>query len=221
MLLPALSKAREKARIISCTNKLKQIVTADLIYSNDNSDWLTISTIFKLGKVEDGGNRFGGASTNDTTYTKPVLLLTGGYLGNAVEPANITAKIRDTYFKCPSDSSNCNSTWTNVYDITMSYIWIWSVAPSSPAAGTTYWGIRADASGNRGRAIVGRDNPNFSIWGDVVGKVIDSTTNINNHGLTANIAYIGGHVKTKTLTQANSDLVQSVGRFAYLLDDDL
>ena len=36
MLLPALSKAREKARTISCKNNLKQIVTADIMYTQDN-----------------------------------------------------------------------------------------------------------------------------------------------------------------------------------------
>ena len=35
MLLPALSKAREKARAISCTNNLKQLQLGNLLYTND------------------------------------------------------------------------------------------------------------------------------------------------------------------------------------------
>ncbi len=35
MLLPALAKAREKARSISCTNNLKQVITAYKIYETD------------------------------------------------------------------------------------------------------------------------------------------------------------------------------------------
>ena len=35
MLLPALSQAKEKARAISCTNKLKQIGTAIIMYADD------------------------------------------------------------------------------------------------------------------------------------------------------------------------------------------
>jgi prepilin-type N-terminal cleavage/methylation domain-containing protein/prepilin-type processing-associated H-X9-DG protein len=39
MLLPALSKAREKGKAISCTSSLKQLATGALQYSNDNEDY--------------------------------------------------------------------------------------------------------------------------------------------------------------------------------------
>lgn len=38
MLLPALSKAREKARTISCTTNLKQVGLGVMMYSNDHND---------------------------------------------------------------------------------------------------------------------------------------------------------------------------------------
>ena len=40
MLLPALSKAREKARQISCTSNLKQLGLATTMYTNDNNDMI-------------------------------------------------------------------------------------------------------------------------------------------------------------------------------------
>ena len=40
MLLPALSKARDKARAISCTSNLKSLGTACNIYSSDYEDWI-------------------------------------------------------------------------------------------------------------------------------------------------------------------------------------
>ena len=40
MLLPALSKAREKARAISCTNNLKQLTLGNILYSGDYDDYL-------------------------------------------------------------------------------------------------------------------------------------------------------------------------------------
>ena len=39
MLLPALSKAREKARTISCTSNLKQLGLGQLMYSHDNEEY--------------------------------------------------------------------------------------------------------------------------------------------------------------------------------------
>ena len=42
MLLPALGKAREKAKAISCLNNLKQCGTAMALYADDFSDWFII-----------------------------------------------------------------------------------------------------------------------------------------------------------------------------------
>jgi len=51
MLLPALSKAREKARAISCTNNLKQLQLGNLLYANDSDDYLPM-IIFRSGDTD-------------------------------------------------------------------------------------------------------------------------------------------------------------------------
>jgi prepilin-type N-terminal cleavage/methylation domain-containing protein/prepilin-type processing-associated H-X9-DG protein len=40
MLLPALSRAREKSRSINCTSNLKQLGLASALYSSDNNDYI-------------------------------------------------------------------------------------------------------------------------------------------------------------------------------------
>ena len=40
MLLPALNKAREKARGITCLNMIKTLTTTQILYTNDHDDHL-------------------------------------------------------------------------------------------------------------------------------------------------------------------------------------
>ena len=50
MLLPALSKAREKARQISCTNNMKQCTLAMAMYTGDNNgQYLYYACPFRIG----------------------------------------------------------------------------------------------------------------------------------------------------------------------------
>ena len=53
MLLPALNRARETARSISCTNKLKQIGTAHHLYVSDYKDWLLPASVRDYASEQD------------------------------------------------------------------------------------------------------------------------------------------------------------------------
>jgi prepilin-type processing-associated H-X9-DG protein len=49
MLLPALSKAREKGRQAACISNLKQISLAGLMYADDNSECMSVAMILNAG----------------------------------------------------------------------------------------------------------------------------------------------------------------------------
>ena len=60
MLLPALNRAKATAQSIACTNKLKQMGTAHLLYISDFKDWLlpTSVTGYRLGEYAGNSNYF-------------------------------------------------------------------------------------------------------------------------------------------------------------------
>ncbi|MGN0893355.1 MAG: DUF1559 domain-containing protein [Oligosphaeraceae bacterium] len=68
MLLPALSKAREKARAISCTNNMKQLQLGHILYAGDSDDFLPpiVFSFYTPGDVSFWGAVIG--RTDVTTF---------------------------------------------------------------------------------------------------------------------------------------------------------
>ncbi len=54
MLLPALAKAREKARDISCRSNLKQLGLVQMMYTMDNRDYYMVSAYNSVGGGQQG-----------------------------------------------------------------------------------------------------------------------------------------------------------------------
>ncbi|MPM77286.1 hypothetical protein SDC9_124288 [bioreactor metagenome] len=82
MLLPALSAARERARMASCTSNLKQLALGETMYANDNGDYIPCvynNDAYICGTP--GGPRslgflyFGGYCTGPTAFYCPSLVM--------------------------------------------------------------------------------------------------------------------------------------------------
>jgi prepilin-type N-terminal cleavage/methylation domain-containing protein/prepilin-type processing-associated H-X9-DG protein len=103
MLLPALGKAREKARAMSCINKLKQLGTGVQFYADTYSDYLLP---YGMGNAKYG--------TVDWTYLMgPVLNRKQNNPWGTTAGLNPTC---DKFFYC---ESNLRKTWPMVTNIAM------------------------------------------------------------------------------------------------------
>ena len=98
MLLPALSKAREKARCISCVNQLKSYGTICQIYANDSNGFLPCA--YNIGYGNSYQSYFGFTTCFYTdNVTGRSVLVNNGYFGPTDSPT-----VRQKFFKCPSDT---------------------------------------------------------------------------------------------------------------------
>jgi prepilin-type N-terminal cleavage/methylation domain-containing protein len=89
MLLPALNKARDKAKAIKCVGNLKQLGTATAMYIQDYDNWLPIDT---------GGN---GATTDDD-YAFQWRFEIGPYIYSGKDLDVNSSELREGAFKCTS-----------------------------------------------------------------------------------------------------------------------
>ena len=75
MLLPALNKARDKAYTIGCASNMKQLGTAQMMYSNDYSEWIVCALEVNdrvwyetLSGVNSHGNKISNIKSSGVTY---------------------------------------------------------------------------------------------------------------------------------------------------------
>jgi prepilin-type N-terminal cleavage/methylation domain-containing protein/prepilin-type processing-associated H-X9-DG protein len=93
MLLPALAKAREKARTISCLSNIKQLTLGDQMYAGDSKE-----TVMPYGDHACGG---AACTVWYSTETR------AGYMGPYVSDLNVQ--------KCPSESTLDRGIGVNTY----------------------------------------------------------------------------------------------------------
>src|SRR5258708_9707254 len=99
LLLPALSKAKQRAQAIACMNNTKQLTLGWIIYAGDNND--------RTANLHDDGNDMGSIAEANTNWCSGnmaffpsctnTLLLTAGQLFQYLNNVNV--------YHCPADST--------------------------------------------------------------------------------------------------------------------
>ncbi len=124
MLLPALSSAREKAKQITCANKMKQVGLICALYAQDWQDWLPVKE--NKGVLGEQSNSI----ASQLCFTH--ILLTGNYLGPYTPGVADDPNRRATYerlFRCPADLGTYPGSSTKGWDYSASsmsyYVWLY------------------------------------------------------------------------------------------------
>ncbi|MBE6367967.1 MAG: prepilin-type N-terminal cleavage/methylation domain-containing protein [Lentisphaerae bacterium] len=158
MLLPALSAARERAKVSNCVGKLKQIGTAMFMYANDHDSFLMHK---KHPTACTCGNGCYLTGPDGSSASAPYMLIKTGtsYFGQDRNSNNFTYQI----YKCPGDTSfygyNPATTDPENNDSQNSYTFYMARhCPEMPVSSSYPLG---------NRVLIGRDNPDSVIFSDM------------------------------------------------------
>ena len=221
ILLPALAKARNSARILECATHERQLGYAITIYSVDYHDYIPAK---------------GYASPTEKIYCYDDLL--SGYDGRHLAQWQIDSQfiysiwVRSPLYRCPLDDIQPAPAYAGVERRT------YSLNQGNPNARTNYPGISGYDSGNGNRpwsarfsdvihpssAIMMMENANDSNFVGYFARSVYGAGDINNHpeyldrhsgkdGGRSNYLFCDGHVAERTLDVVDSP--KAVGGWDY------
>ena len=192
MLLPALAKAREKARAIHCTSNLRGIMTCVQIYADDyNGRWLSNPLDPATGRMK--------ADNTSWQY----MLIENKYIPGGTSDL---AKKTNPLCKCPSGGKEAKA--ANAYGVLASRKAYWA------DKALTFSGINYQATTDYGCYIITQMEPSSLLFedsgaSDAQGITItqrcliipgDGRNNIGTfwlkHTNRANLAFVDGHVSS-------------------------
>ncbi|MBR6373395.1 MAG: DUF1559 domain-containing protein [Victivallales bacterium] len=196
MLLPALAKAREKARCTSCINNLKNIGTATILYCDMYDGYMPFGSYQALS-YNYKANGYSAASG-----TFPLILYRAGVFSSGENPYRLDVDPQMENFKavmkplfwCPSDDTNFHTSGNYLY--------------------ISYWyNYFLDVDMNDGNSKkkvdylcgrMGRDNPSRVFLFDMYPLKSQPADKPDNHQSDCNALALGGHVITRKLSVVHS-----------------
>ena len=199
MLLPALSAARERARVSSCINKLKQIGLANQLYCDDYQGWRAVTDNRTESTTTMG---FLVASQSCSALMPGIFQV---YFGDST-PVTAESKVlyMEKYWRCPSDTLNFGHKKGVEAFGYGSYLGLWINLTDAAAI---YSAAEAEArQRNQNSAACDPENKIFMDPG--LSFHVDAAHGFANHPGSLNLLAMGGHVVNvakppQTLTGVN------------------